>query len=473
MLFSDYFSVTRTDEDDWFDPILNNDTPLFADPFAIFKESDPDWAGCHERLIAHFDLCFRLIAEGNRNPRTLSFRKAVDLLAFREPEEFCIGYTESGVHGSGSGLGLAQRVADAMSDAITRGLEDLQHFEELGILNEGIGPDRISDMTCNVLKPRFIDYTRDIAARHDIPTQPHSVNNGTFDDQRLRWGRARVELPTNPYNGKPVLLIPARFLASLQVINEADWFDWYQAERLRDDVNYELLTYVRKADIVAAARRNMERVRAWIAEREKGAPRPYDFNKDPKGVWLWALATRLFTTENPARLPEVTTEADFFATIERIVERYRLFVEEKGGWRLLWNDDDTEKEEQAAQLLFRGIAEYDCAANDIVLDPEVNLGRGPVDFKSSRGYAQRAHLEVKKLHNGKFWNGLSEQLPSYLLSDDLNDGWLLAIRYRDRGVSESRMAELPERVREVSDGKGLRLRSGVVDARPKRSASKL
>jgi hypothetical protein len=86
-----------------------------------------------------------------------------------------------------------------------------------------------------------------------------------------------------------------------------------------------------------------------------------------------------------------------------VIERFTHFIEEEGGWRLLWNDGYyDEKPEEAAQLLFKGIAQSYCESNGIVLDREVELGRGPVDFKFSNGFERRALLEVKKLRNGRF-----------------------------------------------------------------------
>jgi hypothetical protein len=148
-------------------------------------------------------------------------------------------------------------------------------------------------------------------------------------------------------------------------------------------------------------------------------------------------------------------------------------MEEQRGWKLLWNDDGTEKHEEAAQLAFLGIARSYCQANGIVVDREVELGRGPVDFKFSNGYSRRALLEIKKLHNGKFWNGLSAQLPSYLHSDQCQDGWFLSIRYRDRGTSVQRLRTLPSEVKVVADRTGKNLRLRTIDAQPKLSASEL
>jgi hypothetical protein len=124
-----------------------------------------------------------------------------------------------------------------------------------------------------------------------------------------------------------------------------------------------------------------------------------------------------------------------------------LFVEQQGGWSLLWNDDGTDKPEEAAQLLFRGIVQNYCQANDIVIDREVELGRGPVDSKFSSGYEHRAHLEIKKEHNGKFWNGFEQQLPTYMRSDEVSDGWFLAVRYPPRNLPGYALPSYPNEYR--------------------------
>jgi hypothetical protein len=96
--------------------------------------------------------------------------------------------------------------------------------------------------------------------------------------------------------------------------------------------------------------------------------------------------------------------------------------------------------------------------------------RGPGRVSSSR---HRAHLEVKKLHNGKFWNGLAEQLPTYLRSDEVTDGWLLVIQYRTGKPAEERIRQLPKKIAAVSESRTCNLRHAIVDARRPKPASKL
>jgi hypothetical protein len=472
MLASSHFGLTRSGDDDWFDTILDVDTELFVDPFLIFKETDALWADGHAQLIAHFNRAFLLVAEANRNPNALAYRKALRLLEFREPRELCLGYTAEGTSGSGSGGKLGRLMAQAIGEAISRGLDNPSHFEELGVLQERIGADRISDTTCTILKPKLVRYTQEIARQHDIPLDQHELYGASFDEQRQQFERPTVAVPTNPATGGPLLFVPERFLRDLPHLNKDDWWDFYENERLRDDLNYEVMGRVDKGKIVAAARAHMESVRRWADEQEDKPGEPYDFERDPKGVVLWESAASEFTLANPLAIEPPSDAAQFEAVIAAVIEQFRLFIEEQRGWSLLW-DGDKEKPEAAPQLVFFGIARNYCKANNVVLDPETDLGRGPVDFKFSNGYVHRAHLEVKKLHNGKFWNGLDRQLPAYMSSDEVDKGWFLAMRYRDGKKWDARANELPRRVRSAAAAHERDLRSVLVDARPQKSASKL
>jgi hypothetical protein len=312
-----------------------------------------------------------------------------------------------------------------------------------------------------------------IADRHHIPLREHDIFAGDFDTDRLRWSTAPLQLPTNPFTGGPFLFVPRRFLRDLPVLNAKDWWDFFENEMLREDVNYELLRHVDKKTIIDTARAHPEMVRQWTVIAEGKDAQAYDFGRDPKGVWQWDQAASSFAQANPLTLPAAKSLDEFLEVIAAIIRRYKLYIEEQGGWFLLWDRHDHDKVEHAAQLLFRGIAQNYCQANNISLDAEVNLGRGPVDFKFSNGFVQRAHLEVKKMHNGKFWNGLEAQLPSYMKSDEVQHGWFVAIRYRDGKLAEERVKELPVRVAAVAERKGLKLHYAVIDARPKESASKL
>lgn len=477
MRFTQHFGIATDSSDDWFDPHLTVDTRLFLDPILILLEESQNpglWAGAHDELLAHFAECYRRVSQAS-SPTSTSASVARALLTFPEPHEFCLGYTAKGTGGSGTGVGGANKMMDGIAVALSAGLTEPRHIEEIGILTEGIGADHISDAVCNILKHRFVDYTKSVAAKHGIPLEPHKLRSSRVMPSQGRWLSQKVMLPTNPSTGGPVLLVPERFLADLPALNADDWFNDPVNSNLRASLNLQIGQRASKSLIVRLARQNPKALRAW-ADSQVSRPdlRGYDFGDDPKGVAQWDGKTVEFAKGHPIKsVPAVTTSDELWKLLDEITKQFRLFVQNQDGWRLLWNSDGTQKPEDAAQLLFMGMAQYYFRQFGVELDREVSVGRGLVDFKLSSGTSARILIEVKKVHNGKFWNGLELQLPTYLDADQCTHGLFVAVHYRDTKPMLQRLRDLPGRVRKLQRESGKTVRHLVVDARRKASASKL
>ena len=92
-----------------------------------------------------------------------------------------------------------------------------------------------------------------------------------------------------------------------------------------------------------------------------------------------------------------------FGIFEQVLtfKRLRHLVEDCGLCRIFWTDDGQRRDERFAQLPSFGIADSYCKANDIDLSPEVNAGRGPVDFK----------LQENKQENKGVRNQIADSVP--------------------------------------------------------------
>lgn len=474
MKFSDHFGIEDPDSYDWFDLVLDTDTRLFVDPFLIFKEVSGQWSDAHDELIGYFDRAFKVLAGSEGNANSLKYQKTIRLMTFKEPVEFCLGYVGKGTGGSGLGRGFARRVARAMQQAITRGLDKgLAHFEELGILTEGINRDRISDVTCCILKRRFISYTQEIADELGIETAEVIVPLSEFDTIRNAWEDKAFALPINPATGRAVILVPKRFLRELPTLNKESWWEFAE-DPLRDDLNIHVAENVDKEGIVNLARQRPDLIRQWATAAESQPARPYPVDRDPEGRHNWAKFAMRMVNEYPLTFNQPNSASDVDGVVQAIVEEFKHFVEDEGGWRLLYNDDTNRpKHEDAVQLLFKGIVQYYCRANAIRIDREVYLGKGPVDFAFSGPGYSRILLEIKKMTNSDYWDGLEKQLISYLVSDSCQRGWFLAVRYNDKPASVSRTKDLASRTVAAAEATGFTLWSDWIDARPKASASKI
>jgi hypothetical protein len=475
MYFSEAFEIADSDQYDWFDPILERDTLLFVDPFLIFKDKDERWSQAHDSMMDYFHNAFTLLAKSGLKPSHQFYRRTLTLMEFPEPTEFRLGFASKSANGSGNGPGLARQVVAAMGEAINRGLEDIEHFEELGILVAGIDKDRISDITCNLLKPQFIEYTQTACHSLGISMQPVEIAHSSFDDTRQRWISDEHLVPVDPRNGKPIILVPKRFLRELPTLGTSSWYDYLDETSLRDDLNLRISTKVRKHDIIAAARGSRERLRQWISMQEARKPEPYDVVSDPKLLVKWqkAASSALDEMGQPETLQIDGPEA-LMQFIHIVIERFRHWVEDQGGWRLFWKDIPSLESvpEPNMQLLLLGVIDGYCRRAKIRVDREVETGRGPVDFTFTGNHAIRVLLEIKKLTHGRFWNGLSVQTPIYMRGQSVDHAIFLVIRDSDSAPMRDRWKDLENEAEQVSGDVGLTIEIARIDALPKEPASK-
>jgi len=472
--FTEHFAIKKQKQDKWFDPVLSVDTPLFIDPFLIYDNEQAAFRGSHTEIIRFFKLIFKLLAKSGGNKNSNRYQKAVSDLVFPEVEEVCLGYTAAGTSGAGSGKELGQIMASAVWDAIQAGMVHIDHFEEVAILRENIGPDRISDITANLLRHRFAKYTQQICRRHKVPVRAFRYTRSRFDSDSQRWAAGKFELPVNRYNNKAILLVPECYLKDLPTINAVDFWDYcvsFRSAELRRELNFDITRNIPKRRIIEIARQHREWRDGYIGYKESRKSRPYNLGKDKKGFVKWYDASRSFVNANPVRFA-IHDEDSFLAAIKTMVDEFQHFVEENAGYRLLWNDNGTSKSEKAAQLLFLGVVKHYCQANDIDISPEPNIGRGAVDFKVAIGHGLRALLELKLARNGKFWNNARKQLPAYLRAERVKNGFFVVIAFTDNDTK--RIRGIKTTVTSSAKSAHCEIQTTVVDASAdKPSASKL
>jgi hypothetical protein len=443
----------------------------------MFKETDPLWAAAEATLIQFFNAALHHVAASRSKGLPADVYKASTMLSFPEPAAFCLGYGKNTIHGSGSARGMGEAMLGAANSAIEAGIRNIDDFGQLMIFGGGMGCDRISDMTCNILMSSFITYTQAVATRHGIPVTDFSVAHATYDYVRHRWTTDRVALPTNPcWTGTPVLLTPKRFLDELPGLDDAAFWDWVvssQGEQLRNDLGILVADNVDRHEIIRRARRRVtlrdKFGRMYAANLRDHPPTAYDTEADSNlKVVPFQLAQQYvdgITWHPPEQDP------DFCAFVFSLAEEFSRLVEDSGLWRSFW-DGSRKRDETAAQMLFRGAVTMLCKRLNIDVSPETNAGVGPVDFKFSQGWSKRSVVEIKFASNSKFWDNLAEQPPAYMEAEDCRCGVFLVVQHSDRDCEATFTDHARQEVQRVADQRGLDYRVVFMDVRPKLSASK-
>lgn len=476
MRFSEHYKIYRTEKDDWYDPILFEDSLFFVDPFLIYQSDNELWVDAHDQLTNHFNSAIKLTAASGFKRDSMRWRKAKRMLTFPEPSEVCLGYSEGTTSGSGAGPKDADAMMRNVETAVKNGLDEVQSFEELALFGASVGADTISDIVINILKAKFIHYTQEVCAAHKIKTYEFLVRNARFDTKNIRWLDEKVNLPINPSIAKPVILVPEAFIRDLPrpFIDQREF--WAYAwdnfnDNLRDDFNFDLSSNVDMAEIIRLARERPNIVSDYIRNMVKHPKPAYDLPKDNQFLYQWWEKGNSIAAEYTTPPPQ--TVSDFNAFILSITNEYKNSIEQQGGWVMLNNDDGTPRKERAAQALFRSSLIHYCRANNIDITGEANAGRGPVDFKFSQGWTKRAVVEVKRANNTKFWHGLNIQTPQYMDSEEVDYGIFVVIMQRNADFRDKRETDIIQVAKEVSQRTGKTIDTLIVDARKKESASKI
>lgn len=486
MRFSEQFNLALTRDDDWFDTISMQDSPLYVDPYLIFDDKDSFWSDSYDDVVSFFELAADLVLKSGGQEDTPAWRKAQRLLHFPEPKEFALGLSMASPAGSGTGKDFAKKIASTLSLVGKAGVKDLSSIAGFALFCEGFGRDRTSDVLCNILKEKFIVYTQLVAERHGISTSPFPVAHASWDVTRGSWSDRSVQLPP-AFDGKSgVILTPRRFLKDIPRVTPDRFWDWAEHAEfaaLRDDLNFDLSESLNRSEKIKAARKvavSRPEIALRYLRKEAARPHlPYDTENDPLGLVRWyESGQKLAADADIVALKDAVPrdEAGFQAWVETLAVSFQHAIEESDGWRLLWNDDyAAHRPEKICQAVAGMMWRSECKAAGVDLSREVDMGRGPVDFKFSQGWSRRALLEVKYIGSTKFFSGAEKQLPQYLETENISFGIYLAVGFTDNDFKPERLKRVEDTCSALSASKNVIIKPLFVDARTenKKSASTL
>lgn len=189
LTFSQYFRINKSQyELDFVDiPLKSGDMPLFIDPYAISLRLDWWSVNCHNLIVGFFQEVIDAIRKKEQTKAELM------LSGLKEPNETCLGLS-TGKKPRGRGVGGQQSkdLLKALSESTAVKTGFIQDLEECELLIEGIGRDKISDISTNIIRQNLIVYTVDQCELFNIPLQ--QVPSGPIWHGG-KWNSTFVNLP--------------------------------------------------------------------------------------------------------------------------------------------------------------------------------------------------------------------------------------------------------------------------------------
>lgn len=430
--FTDFFGVDPHVLEDYgaFNVSLINDLPLFIDPFLLFDSDKPEYNTLHDEIIRYVKFLRDVSVD-------TAIYKGLISHWFRFPEvsQNWLGFSRTGNKGSGLGSDFAAALhrnlhhvfKDFGAEIITRG----SHLEKLCLLGGGVGRDHLSDFTTNLIKGYLLEYTQTFARNYIDPSlrRVFSVDKVGFDYSAKRWRREQYELPVFGLNF--VLLTPKDILTKDEAwINRSDLLNEFQDiynavpdEQLRAQVNDYFLRRLsedaKEKEIREAAAATVERfpqlLDYYIKDKEARGDEAHEVSglKVRETEIQFIEQIRAFVSSHLAGT-EFYELGDSFEEALRRVHFLKDVIENKDGYRLFYMKDKPIQREADLQIMYR-LTWY---ATTFDVNREVNNGRGPVDFKVSKGSADKTLVEFKLASNSKLKQNLKNQVGVYEAAND-------------------------------------------------------
>lgn len=459
--FTDHFEIDKKDFEDTeaFDVILDMDSRFFIDPVLLDLCSVSEFNNARAKAEKFFSGIIILI-DSSKKKGDRFWKRADKLLTFKEISGTCFGYSKNGTSGNAIGPVYRNMILDSLHELIEAGEKDPVIFELIGVFEEGIGCDRISDLLTYILFPEILSFSQKVLTQFEIDNTSIVINGITY--------KTRI----NEFNNKPIILIPMSILTPLPIANDFDDIDriCMENERVRQQINayFDLgrRKRITKREIYELMKISPSFREALISAYKSYQFKTYDYKKDPVGEYIWYDAAKRYVSENPLEISftEPETLSDVFDVVKTICKQFKHLIEDNGLWELLYDEQKEPKRERAAQQLFFGIADAYCKANNIDLSREVNSGRGPIDFKLSRGAIDKVAVEVKLTSNKQLYHGIETQLPIYMKQESTVKALYLIL---DNG-HEQAVKDFREFHSEIK----CNIPYYIIDATPKESASK-
>ncbi|WP_187143613.1 MULTISPECIES: hypothetical protein [Pantoea] len=473
--FSDFFKVAPEKIKGYgaFNISLINDLPLFIDPFLLFNSDNDKYKKLHNEIIEYVAF-LRDVSDGNK----LSEGLIRSWFLFPEVKQNWFGYSIVGNGGSGLGPDFAKALNASFSNILSNfGKEEItssSHLEKLCLIKSGVGKDSVSDFTTNLIKSFLLEYTQEFSTKNINKKflKEFNVEKVHFNYQTRTWVNKNFTLPS--YNGDFVLLTPRDILTKDDTwINRNDMVADFRGicnsipnEQLRDQLseyfNRCLPDNAKKKDFEAAAdlviKSNPTFIDYYIKMKERQSRSAHEKSMEKvlesESVFInkvQKLIDSIFEYNNKFFHEKHDTLEESYKRVMYL----KQVIENNNGYRVFYLKGNPIKRESDLQLMFR--LTWYASISDV--NSEVDNGRGPVDYKISRGSKDKTLVEFKLASNSKLKQNLAHRVKVYEKANQTKKSIKVILYFTDEELSKliSVFKEL-----KIKEGKNL----VIIDARP-------
>lgn len=400
-----------------FDPIINADSNYFINIKRLRETNVPEFENSYEKINKYFSDIGKLLLAANGDANHKAYKTATKMFDFSEVDGINLG-TSTGKPGKGFGEKLREQIIKDASEIILTCSNQPEIFHLLSLFEDNVGSDRISDMIATLVYDEIMAYTKRIYSELEITYERYSKYN--FKDGII----------FNPYKkNKELLLVPVNILHEMPIAKDWDDIDRVCSENkaIKEEINemvrlewYKMTTGQKKHEIKRQIFLNDKSLNKIVEAYNNSTLDECDIMGDSE-YFIEKIAHK-YREHYPVML---SSNKDTYEASIEICNHFKRLIEECKGYELLYNGEIA-RDEKTVQKALHMTAYYYCLANNPDLSPEPNAGRGPVDFKISRGN-DKTVIEIKLTSNKDTVHGFETQIEEYAKAENTDKKVFLMI----------------------------------------------
>ncbi len=212
MFVSDYFGLTTQLEDKGvFDAILDSDSHFFINVIRLKNAETQEFKVAYEHLNQFFSE-IALILDLSNEEGDIFYNNALKRFRFSEVNGINLGFAETN-HGAGFGDSICKKVLKDVYQIVKKGSKQPEVFQLIGLFEDNVGPDRISDMIATIILKDIKAYT--LRIYQELGFTSETYTSLKFDKEGFG---------VNPFKKEtPILLLPIENLHELPIAK--NWLD--------------------------------------------------------------------------------------------------------------------------------------------------------------------------------------------------------------------------------------------------------
>jgi hypothetical protein len=433
--FSDFYGIDPQVLTDYgaFNISLVSDLPFFVDPFLLFNSDNAKYQELHESIIRYVMFLRDKAIAGVTDQGLLK-----NWFYFKEVKQNWLGFAEYGNGGQGLGADFAHSLERNLGRLFADGAgtpSEGRHVEKVSLIKDGVGRDGVSDFTTNLTKGYLLEFT-EIFTKEHIQSQDcrdFRIPKVRFNYETESWVEGTFVLPSLGDGPSDfVLLTPTDILTRDDTwISRADLISGFQNipiaisdPELRSQVSNYLSQRLQptqpgkplsQKERAAAAQATIDKfpevLDYYIALKELNKEEATSISSERV-----EQANRIFVEQVRRVVTDMATHLDlpkhppgsYQEALERVMA-FKQYVENQDGYKLVNPEGRAYSQEKDVQLFF-GLA---LIGSSFDVNREPNNGRGPVDYKISRGAFDKSLIEFKLGSNSQLRRNLQKQVEIY------------------------------------------------------------